>query len=212
MKGEFSVGPFTADIGPDCGAWGAFEHNYRLDFTALREAGRYRVWFGKAQSLPFTIGPDVYDEVPEKLLSFMRLQRCGHNPVVDKPCHQQDGIDTITGEKVDLVGGWHDAADRLKHMITTTYCVAALFLAGAEDEARHGAALVKKLHPNADTIYVQIGDDRDHLPPATLWHGDQSDYGWGAGGPRAAWPATGAWERGGQRLPECCAITPAPTS
>ncbi|MEX2092467.1 MAG: glycoside hydrolase family 9 protein, partial [Pirellulales bacterium] len=78
-----------------------------------------------------------------------------------------------------------------KHMITTSYCVAALFLADAVDEARHGAALVKKLHPSPDVLYVQIGDDRDHLPPNTLWHDYQSDYGRGPGGPRAAWRATG---------------------
>ena len=52
--------------------------------------------------------------------------------------------------------------------------------------------LIARLHPNPTTIYLQIGDDRDHLPPATLWHDDQSDYGWGPGGPRSGWPATGA--------------------
>jgi hypothetical protein len=70
--------------------------------------------------------------------------------------------------------------------------VAALFLAGQDEEARYGAALVKKIHPKPDAIYVQIGDDRDHLPPEGLWHEDKTDYGRGPGGPRAAWRATGA--------------------
>ncbi|HRR85997.1 MAG TPA: glycoside hydrolase family 9 protein, partial [Phycisphaerae bacterium] len=191
QTGTFSVGNFTAPIGEDQGAWGPFRHNYRLDFTPLAKSGRYKVRFGDTASLPFTVGHDAYADVPDKLLGFMRLQRCGDNPVTGKKCHQQDAIDTTDGRKVDLVGGWHDAADRLKHMITTTYCVAALFLAGAEEEARYGAVLVGKLQPDPDTIYVQIGDDRDHMPPATLWHDDQSDYGWGKGGPRAAWRATG---------------------
>ena len=117
-----------------------------------------------------------------KLLQFMQLQRCGDNPVTGQKCHQQDAFDADTGEMLDLVGGWHDAGDRIKHMITTSYCVAALFLAGAEDEARHGAALVRKIHPRPDAIYVQIGDDRDHLPPERLWHDDESDYGRGPGG------------------------------
>lgn len=191
LIGRFHVGPFAADIGPDEGAWGPFLHNYRLDFSALTTPGEYCVQFGVFQSLPFRIGTDAYKEVPEKLLEFMKLQRCGENPITREKCHQQDGIDTETGEKYDLVGGWHDAADRLKHMITTSYCVAALFLAGAQDEARYGSALIEKIHPKPDVLYVQIGDDRDHMPPATLWHDDQSDYGWGAGGPRAAWRATG---------------------
>ena len=191
QTGTFTVGGFEASIGTDCGAWGPFRHNYRLDFSGVRRPGTYHVVFGGTSSLPFKVGDDVYKDVPAKLLGFMQLQRCGDNPATGKKCHQQDGNDTVTGQHVDLVGGWHDAADRLKHMITTTYCAGALFLAGAEDEARHGAAMVRKIHPDPDTIYVQIGDDRDHLPPEGLWQDDRSDYGWGAGGPRSAWPATG---------------------
>lgn len=191
LTGNFQVGEFSADIGPDAGGWGPFVHNYRLDFSELRTPGRYEVRFGEARSRPFAISADVYKSIPAELLKFMQLQRCGDNPVVGKKCHQEDGIDTVTGERVDLVGGWHDAGDRLKHMITTSYCVAALLLGGAKDEGLYGAELLVKIHPDPQTIYVQIGDDRDHLPPNTLWHDDQSDYGWGPGGPRAAWPATG---------------------
>jgi hypothetical protein len=192
--GQFHVGEtFAAEIGADQGAWGPFKHNYRLDFTKLRTPGKYQIVAGDIKSLPFEIGEHAYDDVPMKCLEFMRLQRCGDfpNPVTGKPCHLLDAIDTETGKRVDLTGGWHDAADRLKHNITTSYCVAALFLIGAKDEAEWGAKYVKKLHPEADTIYVQVGDDRDHLPPNTLWHDDQSDYGNGPGGPRAAWPALG---------------------
>lgn len=194
LDGEFSVGDHSAGIGPDLGPWGPFAHNYRLDFSCLRDAGRYRIRCGTVESPEFTIGDDAYADVPAALLEFMRLQRCGDNPITGEKCHQQDGFDTTTDEMVDLVGGWHDAGDRLKHMITTSYCVAALFLADARDEARHGAELVKKLHPAPDVLYVQIGDDRDHMPPHTLWHDDKSDYGRGPGGSRAAWRATGAPE------------------
>src|SRR6516164_5522390 len=190
LQGDFAVDDWKASIGPDQGAWGPFAHNYRLDFSALRRPGRYRVRFENVESPPFAIGADAYATVPKALLEFLQLQRCGTNPVTGRLCHQQDAIDTTTGARVDLVGGWHDAADRLKHMITTSYCVAALFLAGsdaARAEARHGAELVRKLHPAAEVLYVQIGDDRDHRPPATLWHDDRSDYGQGPGGPRSAW-------------------------
>lgn len=191
LSGAFSVGGFRGDIGPDQGAWGPFRHNYRLDFTAFGTPGRYRVHFGGVDSLPFNIGDDAYQDVPEKLMEFIRLQRCGDNAVTGEKCHQQDAIDTTTGRRIELVGGWHDAADRIKHMITTTYCVAALQLAREEAEARYGGELVKKAHPDADTIYIQVADDRDHRPPQGLWHEDRTDYGWGAGGPRPAWQATG---------------------
>lgn len=195
LEGTFRVGGTEAPIGPDQGAWGPFAHNYRLDFSALRAAGRYRVSAAGIESAEFAIGPDAYNAVAPALIEFLKLQRCGPaNPITGKDCHMQDAIDTIDGSRVDLVGGWHDAADRLKHMITTSYTVAALALAGgdaARAEARHGAKLVAKLNPAPDRLYVQIGDDRDHLPPATLWHDDRSDYGHGPGGPRSAWRATG---------------------
>ncbi len=191
LEGEFTVGDFRGRIGPDQGAWGPFAHNYRLDFSDLRQPGRYVVQFGRVSSLPFSIADKVYTPALQHLLSFMHLQRCGDNPVTGKKCHAEDAIDVVTGQRRDLRGGWHDAGDRLKHMITTSYCVAALFLGDAKEEARYGADLLVRIHPDPDTIYVQIGDDRDHLPPNTLWHDDQSDYGWGPGGPRAAWPATG---------------------
>ena len=79
-------------------------------------------------------------------------------------------------------------------MITTSYCVAALLLtgdAGSRAEGLYGAKLLKKLHPAPDVLYVQIGDDRDHMPPQALPHEDRSDYGRGPGGPRTGWRATG---------------------
>jgi len=190
LAGAFTVGEFTDSIGRDRGAWGPFTHNYRLDFSALRRPGHYRVRYGAIESPSFTIDQAAFDGVPARLIEFMRLQRCGDNPVTGKKCHQQDAIDTTTQAPVDLLGGWHDAGDRIKHMITTSYCVAALQLAGQRDEAGYGASLLKKIHPQSDVIYIQIGDDRDHMPPEKLWHDDQSDYGWGPGGPRTAWRAT----------------------
>src|SRR4051812_7218610 len=176
QSGRFVVGTFAGDAGPDQGPWGPFKHNYRLDFTALQTPGRYEIEAAGVKSLPFGIGADVYDDVPKNCLEFMRLQRCGDEPnvITGTPCHTQDAIDTETGKRVDLTGGWHDAADRIKHNITTSYCVAALFLAGAEEEARYGAKYLRKIHPDPDKIYVQVGDDRDHGPPAKLWHDDQT--------------------------------------
>lgn len=198
LEGTFRVGGLEAPIGPDQGAWGPFAHNYRLDFSALRAPGRHRIHFGAVESPEFTIGPDVFDPASAALLDFIRRQRCGPEPVAGmRPCHLQDAIDTTSGARLDLTGGWHDAADRLKHMITTSYCVAALLLCEREDaraEGRYGASLIRRLHPAPDVVYVQIGDDRDHMPPQALPPDDQSDYGHGPGGPRSAWRATGAPE------------------
>ncbi len=194
LEGSFRVGDLEAPIGPDQGAWGPFAHNYRLDFTALRAPGRYRLRASGVESAEFRVGPDAYRDVPPALLGFIQSQRCGTEPLEGPPCHTLDGFDSIDGHTLDLTGGWHDAADRLKHMITTSYCVAALLLAGdpgSRAEGFYGAKLLRRIHPSADVLYVQIGDDRDHMPPATLPHEDQSDYGRGPGGPRTGWRATG---------------------
>ena len=193
IEGNFTVGDFKGPVGPDQGRWGPFAHNYRLDFSAVKSPGQYRVRAGGVESPAFGVGEDVYAQVPHALLSFMKLQRCGPAPnaVTGRPCHVHDAVDVESGRKVDLTGGWHDAADRIKHMITTTYCVAALQLAGAREEGDWGARLVKKIHPNPSTIYVQVADDRDHAPPQGLWHEDRTDYGHGSGGARPGWPATG---------------------
>src|SRR3954471_15981900 len=66
QSGRFTVGTFAGEIGPDEGAWGPFKHNYRLDFTALKTPGRYAIEAAGAKSLPFDVGPNVYDDVPKK--------------------------------------------------------------------------------------------------------------------------------------------------
>jgi hypothetical protein len=178
LSGRAAIGRLSVDLGPDEGAWGPFRHHYRVDFTALREPGRHTIRV-RSVELDVLIDADAYRPVEEKLRRFLQLQRCGDNPVTGKKCHQKDGVDA------DLVGGWHDAGDGLKHMITTSWCAAALFLAGELDEARWGAAMIRKLHP---TLYVQVADDRDHAG-FRLWHEDKVDYGFGAG--RPGWKATG---------------------
>ncbi len=58
------------------------------------------------------------------------------------------------------------------------------------DEARHGLDWLLRMYPGGDTMFNQLGDDRDHsyldLPTT-----DSSDYGWGKGRERAVYPCTG---------------------
>src|SRR5687768_15825142 len=71
QAGKFTVGEFTADVGPDQGAWGPFKHNYRLDFSTLRMPGKHQIRVGKTVSLPFEIGENIYAPVTAKCLEFM---------------------------------------------------------------------------------------------------------------------------------------------
>jgi hypothetical protein len=113
--------------------WGQFENHAELDFTKLTNPGRYVVRVGNAQSLPFAIGPNTYRSLPDDLLDFMRQQRCGYNPWLDAVCHPFDGRSAYgpltNGTYVDARGGWHDAADQLKYLITSANATAQMLLA-----------------------------------------------------------------------------------
>ena len=115
---------------------------------------------------------------------------------------------------VDASGGWHDAGDQLKYLITTSNATARMLLSyelypeqfgdqhnalGQEgpngipdvlDEARWGLDWIHKLHTAPDQLIHQIADDRDHrgwkMPDE-----DISDYGWGPNSYRVAYFATG---------------------
>ena len=62
------------------GALGPCVETWRLDFSALRRAGRYRVRAGDYLSTPVRVADDVYRGLADTLLGYMRQQRSGYNP------------------------------------------------------------------------------------------------------------------------------------
>jgi hypothetical protein len=113
--------------------WGQFENHVELDFSALKTPGRYVLQVGESKSLPFTIGAGAYAELPGQLLEFMREQRCGYNPWLEAVCHPFDGRTAYgpltNGTYLDARGGWHDAADLLKYLLTSGNATAQMLLA-----------------------------------------------------------------------------------
>jgi hypothetical protein len=114
-------------------SWRKFERHELLDFSGLKHSGIFRIKLGAATSLPFRITGRAYDEVPIALLDFMREQRCGYNPWVDAVCHPFDGRTAFgpntNGTYLDATGGWHDAADLLKYLLTSGNATAQMLLA-----------------------------------------------------------------------------------
>jgi len=201
------------------GDWGGkFSDFAAADFTRIRVPGHYYLKFRNSdlRSPDFTIGP--YPAFQEDLLFFMRQQRCGYNPYLDASCHQKDGkslFGPVPDETIiDATGGWHDAGDQLKYLITASNATARMILAyelekgkfadrvdalGHEkpngvpdvlDEAKWGLDWIFKLHPALDQLYHQVADDRDHrgfkLPAE-----DNADYGWGPNSYRPVYFADG---------------------
>ena len=113
--------------------WGRFGQHYELNFSAFHLPGKYLLQLGDSQSLPFVIDEDAYRVLPGQLLEFMRQQRCGYNPWLDEVCHPYDGRSAYgpltNGTYVDARGGWHDAGDLLKYMLTSGNATAQMLLA-----------------------------------------------------------------------------------
>jgi hypothetical protein len=115
--------------------WGTFNYYYEIDFTHIEIPGNYFLQGQKSdsKSQTFSISSNAYQNQTETLLGFMRQQRCGFNPFLDVVCHQKDGRSMFgpmpDSTFVDVSGGWHDAGDQLKYLITGSYATAHMLLA-----------------------------------------------------------------------------------
>ncbi|MHB0961717.1 MAG: glycoside hydrolase family 9 protein [Gemmatimonadaceae bacterium] len=200
------------------GKFGSCAATYRLDFSALRTTGAYRIRSGALTSPLVKIGPTVWNGLAEMPLRYMRQQRSGYNPTHDKVVHSKDGIivdhPTRAGEYLPATGGWADASDYLQYVTTSATATYQLlqawrdnpksfgdaFLADGRpgtngvpdvlDEARHGLNWLLRMFPDDSLMLNQLGDDRDHMF-FDLIYNDSADYGWGKGGPRPLYPCTG---------------------
>ncbi|MDZ7606544.1 MAG: glycoside hydrolase family 9 protein [Cyclobacteriaceae bacterium] len=199
--------------------WGKFNY-YTIDFTQVQTAGLYSLRSAKSgfKSRSFTISTDNYQGTTDDLLTFMRQQRCGYNPFLDMVCHQRDGRifygNLPDSTFVDASGGWHDAGDQLKYLITGSYATAHMLMAyklypgkfsdkvndlgqpfpnniaDVLDEAKWGLDWILKLHFAPDQLIHQIADDRDHIG-WKMPEPDPSNFGWGPNSYRVAYVANG---------------------
>ncbi|QMW03266.1 glycoside hydrolase family 9 protein [Spirosoma foliorum] len=173
------------------GAYGPFQQTYRLDFSTVRQPGRYYLQTNDGVRSPsFRIDETVYDGAADFCLRYMRQQRSGYNPFLKDSCHTHDGY-TLYGPMpdsthIDASGGWHDASDYLQYVTTSANATYHLLAAQRDfpkafgdqhqanglpgsngqadvlDEAQWGLDWLLKMHPREDWLFNQLGDDRDH--------------------------------------------------
>jgi endoglucanase len=228
LKGGFSIieietgkkalsGKLTPSIAT---GFAPFRNFYTIDFSSVTKEGRYQIILTqtKTQSAAISIDKNSYRSAPDQLLGFMRQQRCGYNPFFDEVCHQLDGrmMGGIVADSTytDARGGWHDAGDQLKYLITGSNATARMIaawqlfpfafadqvnalgqpgsngIADVLDEAKWGLDWILKLYPQNGVLIHQVGDDRDHIG-WKLPKNDPSNYGWGKNSYRVAYVATG---------------------
>lgn len=177
---------FSGVLGPDRGSLETpFRHNMAFDFSEFTQRGLYRLKMPDGTvSHPFAIGAlSEYRQALSSVLAFYRSQRCGDTqPFLHAPCHLNDAKAAI-----DASGGWHDAGDYIKYMITASFTAVELITAadyaisygfgnampdlapenGVPDlieEARIGLEWILKMtsRASAGDYFYQVGGAEDH--------------------------------------------------
>jgi endoglucanase len=214
-NGQRVLGPLPAAAARPFGPCAA---THRLDFSAVRAEGLYRIVAAGVRSPVVRVSRSAYDGVGDSLLWYMRQQRSGYNPFFRDSVHKKDALlvdhPTRAGEFIPVSGGWADAGDYLQYVTTSANATYVMLMAYREapnafgdahranglpgangiadvlDEARHGLEWLLRMFPEDSLMLNQLGDDRDHA----FWDlptTDSSDYGWGKGGARPVYPCTG---------------------
>ncbi|MGH2566745.1 MAG: glycoside hydrolase family 9 protein, partial [Bacteroidota bacterium] len=180
---------FRGKLMPSEHPHGNFPFVYTADFSALKQEGKFTLRLAEATSQTFLIGNQAYREYLNYPMDYLLQQRCGYNPAFDTTCHQYDAIAVDgpdSGTYIDVRGGYHDASDYLRFLITTSYTVGILLMSYKDypdlwpdqldaqgrkqnngvpdilDEARWGLEWMLKLNPEKRKLYHQVADDRDH--------------------------------------------------
>lgn len=124
------------------GGFGQFVNSWILDFSGFKKQGAFFIQVGDVYSPTIYINKNIYVSTADSLLNFLRLQRCGVNPVLSRGCHRTDGFEaretstrtsnnTLSSRSnlIDVTGGWHNGADNIKFGATSAVTVYQLLFA-----------------------------------------------------------------------------------
>lgn len=82
-----------------------------MDFSDLTEPGTYFLKTGNMQTRAFKIDNRLWHPTVEKVMNFFYCERCGMEiPGIHASCHKEFFLEH-NGKRIQLNGGWHDAAD-----------------------------------------------------------------------------------------------------
>lgn len=106
------------------------------DFSALKDAGTYYIRTdGGETTYPFSIGTGLYEDMYRDVVRMLYLQRCGTatdaalaGDFSHPACHTGEATIYGTSEKKDVTGGWHDAGDYGRYVVSGAKAVQDLLL------------------------------------------------------------------------------------
>lgn len=109
------------------------------DFSELTTPGTYKVVGEKCgESYEFEIGENVYEEAFDATVKMLYLQRCGEELTAEyagdfahTACHTEGAVvyGSTGSTTVDVSGGWHDAGDYGRYVVSGAKAVADIMLA-----------------------------------------------------------------------------------
>jgi hypothetical protein len=130
--GEHTV--LTAPVVERSTRLGSFQE---MDFSAIRQPGRYLIQAGDRRTQPFAIGDDAWRSTVLKTINFFYAERCGFAVPGYHDVEHQDWLATHDGKAIVMNGGWHDAGDFSQGLVNTGEATYAMF-ALAEQLKRRG--------------------------------------------------------------------------
>ena len=114
----------------------------RADFSALTQPGTWQIRAvaggEEILSAPFEIDDNRYDDILKSTLRMLSLQRCGvQTSLPDSPdaeaflhgvCHDTPALIYGTDQTKDVSGGWHDAGDYGRYVVSGAKAAADLMM------------------------------------------------------------------------------------
>ena len=109
----------------------------RGDFSGVNKPGEYYIYTAAGASYTFRIGDDVYSQLYKETVLMLYRQRCGvatdkniaGEDFAHEACHTGEAVIFGTDKKKDVLGGWHDAGDYGRYVVSGAKTVADLFAA-----------------------------------------------------------------------------------
>jgi len=133
-----------------------------LDFSELRESGRYVLRVGQIATRPFDVRQDIWRDAVWKTINLFFCERCGTPvPGIHDLCHRDWRVKH--GEKEIVInGGWHDAGDLSQGLVNTSEAVYAMFALAEELEEEYpllASRLIEEASWGLDwTLKTRFGD------------------------------------------------------
>ena len=108
------------------------------DFSDFKYTGKYKIISSPSgESYDFEIGYNLYDDIYKDVVLMLYRQRCGCEVTEDiagnfahDACHTENAIiyGSTSSATVDVSGGWHDAGDYGRYVVSGAKTIQDLFL------------------------------------------------------------------------------------